>query len=701
MATEQGAGRVEGLRSMLDMAVTRRDPRFHDEDDDEDDVVNDDAGGWGDWNDDDGSDDSSQQYLCLFCNRRCDSSDAVFSHCTSDHAFDFPKLKKALALDFYGSFKLINYLRSEVAENRCWSCGSVQDSNEALLKHIQTSNHSSFASDSHYSRDGGFIWQDDKYLAPFLQDDSMLYSFEEEGEDTMENINGDDVVDKEELLRELGGVCLKDIQSLVDSLTDDDNDDELSDLASINLGTTESASRTTGPGAANNRKEVYGLKTNNNKSNGVITVEETSRQSSLVKTKDKRSKVTFSNVAEKEIKTINESYFGAYSRFAIHREMLSDQVRMDAYRGAILNNPSLFNRAVVMDVGCGTGILSLFAAQAGAAKVIAVEASEKMASVARQVAKANTALKEESENAKNQNSCGVITVVQGMIEDIDKCMPTQSQSVDVIVSEWMGYCLLYESMLSSVIYARDHWLKPGGAILPDTAEMYVAGFGKGGTSLSFWENVYGFNMSCIGKEVVEDAAQQPIVDVVDSRDIVTETSILHTFDIMTIKSEDMDFTTTFELKPKLGRENALSDLRQEVLKEECTETAICNDFVDLSLSSIHWCHGLVLWFETGFTSRFCKETPTVLSTSPYNPKTHWSQTILTFKEPIALSLCTATKVSSSVQVIGTESSPASCIKGRISIARSFRHRSIDISVETMAVGAGDHVRVWPVQIFNI
>jgi protein arginine N-methyltransferase 3 len=58
-----------------------------------------------------------------------------------------------------------------------------------------------------------------------------------------------------------------------------------------------------------------------------------------------------------------------------------------------------------------------------------------------------------------------------MIENIDKCMPTESQSVDVIVSEWMGYCLLYESMLSSVIYARDHWLKPGGAILPDTAEM--------------------------------------------------------------------------------------------------------------------------------------------------------------------------------------------------------------------------------------
>ena len=42
------------------------------------------------------------------------------------------------------------------------------------------------------------------------------------------------------------------------------------------------------------------------------------------------------------IKSVNESYFGSYNRFSIHGEMLSDQVRMHAYKGAILNNPSLF-----------------------------------------------------------------------------------------------------------------------------------------------------------------------------------------------------------------------------------------------------------------------------------------------------------------------------------------------------------------------
>jgi hypothetical protein len=39
--------------------------------------------------------------------------------------------------------------------------------------------------------------------------------------------------------------------------------------------------------------------------------------------------------------------------------------------------------------------------------------------------------------------------------------------VDIIISEWMGYCLFYESMLDTVLYARDKWLKPGGLMFPD------------------------------------------------------------------------------------------------------------------------------------------------------------------------------------------------------------------------------------------
>lgn len=56
--------------------------------------------------------------------------------------------------------------------------------------------------------------------------------------------------------------------------------------------------------------------------------------------------------------------------------------------------------------------------------------------------------------------------------------------------------------------------------------QFVAGFGKGGTSLPFWEDVYGFNMSCVGRELVQDAAKFPIVDVVDDHDLVTNAAAL-------------------------------------------------------------------------------------------------------------------------------------------------------------------------------
>lgn len=56
--------------------------------------------------------------------------------------------------------------------------------------------------------------------------------------------------------------------------------------------------------------------------------------------------------------------------------------------------------------------------------------------------------------------------------------------------------------------------------------QFLAGFGREATSLSFWENVYGFNMSRIGQEVIEDSARIPIVDVIDSSHIVTNTEVL-------------------------------------------------------------------------------------------------------------------------------------------------------------------------------
>lgn len=68
--------------------------------------------------------------------------------------------------------------------------------------------------------------------------------------------------------------------------------------------------------------------------------------------------------------------------------MLEDSPRTLAYRNAILNNKTYFKDKIVMDVGCGTGILSVFCAQSGAKKVYAIEASS-IANLAKEIVKEN------------------------------------------------------------------------------------------------------------------------------------------------------------------------------------------------------------------------------------------------------------------------------------------------------------------------
>ena len=65
------------------------------------------------------------------------------------------------------------------------------------------------------------------------------------------------------------------------------------------------------------------------------------------------------------------NYFCSYAQLYHQKQMLADHNRMAAYHSAILGNADVFKDKVVMDVGTGSGILAVWAAQAGARKVYA------------------------------------------------------------------------------------------------------------------------------------------------------------------------------------------------------------------------------------------------------------------------------------------------------------------------------------------
>ena len=243
--------------------------------------------------------------------------------------------------------------------------------------------------------------------------------------------------------------------------------------------------------------------------------------------------------------------------------------------------------------------------------------------------------------------------------------------VDIIISEWMGYFLLYESMLDTVLVARDKWLTRGGLLFPDKASLFLVAIEDADykrEKMDFWDNVCefsgrtprtrkpiprpaphlsawshlaallapdGFDMSCVKRL----AMQEPVVDVCDAEQICTSASCVLSIDLATVTLEDLAFSARFSL------------------------SAARNDYV----------HALVAYFDCTFSA--CHK-PVMLSTSPRAPYTHWKQTVLYLDEVLVVNA--AESLEGEIRVRRNEKNPRD-VDIHLQLALDGEHGSYEVT----------------------
>lgn len=170
----------------------------------------------------------------------------------------------------------------------------------------------------------------------------------------------------------------------------------------------------------------------------------------------------------------------AVHTFNFHRSLIEDSARTNAYRAAI--EEVVREGDVVADIGCGTGILSMFACRAGARRVYAIE-EEPVIEIARELVKAN-------------GFDDRITFVAGSSRDA-----TLPERVDVVVTETMGNNGLDEEIAGTIAHAREAFLKEGGTIIPRAIEVIAVPVERPSFHEQ-WNAQYGLDFSPVREHVV-------------------------------------------------------------------------------------------------------------------------------------------------------------------------------------------------------
>ncbi|ESP04569.1 hypothetical protein LOTGIDRAFT_198575 [Lottia gigantea] len=196
---------------------------------------------------------------------------------------------------------------------------------------------------------------------------------------------------------------------------------------------------------------------------------------------------------------------------------------------------------------------------------------------------------EQTKRIVEENNMGdKIEVINSKVEEVEL-----EEMVDIIVSEWMGYNLLYESMLQSVLYARDKFLKKDGFMFPEKASLYIAPICDEDyiDRLKEWNNMKERYKVCM-KSMIPYAqkcmARNVQITCVPQEAIQSHKCEICSLDLRSVTISDLqNIQCSFEMK--------------------CFGQSHIN--------------GVVTWFTVEFPSAI------ILSTSPYEESTHWAQSV--------------------------------------------------------------------------
>lgn len=164
--------------------------------------------------------------------------------------------------------------------------------------------------------------------------------------------------------------------------------------------------------------------------------------------------------------------------------------------------------------------------------------------------------------------------------------------VDIIVSEWMGFYLLHEGMLDSVMLARDRFLKPGGLLFPDRAIIYCAPCNLT-SHFDDWDDVSGIKMSKFAEHLRKQKSRKPEIINISKDALLADDAVIAFLDLNDISALELD----------------RFDFNEVIVAKKAGKF-----------------QGVCIWFDVLFPSDGSDEE--ILSTHPQAEPTHWKQTII-------------------------------------------------------------------------